>query len=450
MLAGREARAEHQRELLKAADDVCLVCFTVNMPGPVKQCAASLAAFEAGKRAAALAVNMRFDAVRKQVCHHEYGAESFRLVKADALEVKKVLAEVEETHPLGRLFDLDVLRSDGTKVSRGEIGLAPRRCIICGGNAADCAGGRVHSVKQLQEEIGRKVLLFLKEERKLQAKGDDTRPVCGLAGYMAYSAMAAEVQTTPKPGLVDRENCGSHTDMDLRSFEKSADAVQYYFGDCYALGAAARENGKTEAQLFAQLRAAGLAAERAMIRAANANTHKGLIFSLGIICGAWGFGGSDKEDDIFASAARIAAPAADEITEQGLLRSGARAEAAAGFPTLRGIALPAYDQAAGKGLDTETSGVWCLLKLIAGTADTNMIKRGGAETAREARARAAAAVSEIEPLFEENADREVLSARIIAAARKLDAEFIAADLSPGGCADLLAITFFMKMLEDLR
>lgn len=480
MLAGREARAEHQRELLGEADDVCLVCFTVNIPGPVKQCAASLAAFEAGKRAVEDALsggggnggaaadesatdkaeNVCFDVVKKEICCHEYGGEGFWLVKAGALDVKKALARVEETHPLGRLFDMDVLRSDGTKVSRGEIGLAPRRCLICGGNAADCAGGRVHSVEELQDEICRRVIAYLRRgagetdggQRDRGAAGDGSR-VMGLAGYMAYSAMIAEVQTTPKPGLVDRENCGSHTDMDLRSFEKSAHAIYYYFGDCCEAGAKARAEGLTQEELFPRLRAMGLAAERAMIRAANANTHKGLIFSLGIICGAWGYcratgesraNANDHEDPesrLFETAARIASPAAEETTQQGLRRAGARAEAASGFPTLRAVALPAFRRALAAGLDTETAGLWCLLRVIAETADTNMIKRGGRELAERMRAETASAVRTL--------DGDLNADRIKETARRLDERFTALGLSPGGCADILAITCFIELLKDI-
>ena len=436
MLDGREKRVARQGRLL-AGKDSCLICFTLNIAGPVKVCAVSNAAFEAGCAEIGKQLEISFGegfATCEGIFYNPYGHEGYWSVPAEASRVKDVMAAIEETHPLGRLFDIDVLKPDGTKVSRSEIGMDPRRCLICGGYAADCAGSRRHSVRELQEEPCRRVLEYLSDPIGRASVGD-------LAGHIALSAMFAEVQTTPKPGLVDRANSGSHTDMDINSFERSAAALEWYFSGCMTAGASAAMDTVMPDELFPRLRTLGLTAEKDMLAAAGANTHKGLIFSLGLICAAWGMSGSGDPDTILPLAAMIAAPAAGELTEMGLRGAGARAEAAAGFPTLREVAMPAFEEALDWGFDVETAGVYTLLRCIAAADDTNMIRRGGRESAARMSKRAYAAAQEC---LQERSPEKLREA-----ASRLDSEFIKMNLSPGGCADLLAMTYFMEMVKEL-
>ena len=84
------------------------------------------------------------------------GPELMMLVELEPLELKRRVSAVEETHPLGRLADLDVLGRTGDtlfSVQRTEIGLAPRRCLICDGEAKACARSRAHTVLEMQEKI---------------------------------------------------------------------------------------------------------------------------------------------------------------------------------------------------------------------------------------------------------------------------------------------------------
>ncbi len=96
-----------------------------------------------------------------------------------------------------------------------------------------------------------------------------------------------EVCTTPKPGLVDRHNNGSHRDMDLFTFLDSTTALLPYWHQAVSIGQ--ETAGLLPEETFARLREAGLAAERAMFRATGGvNTHKGAVFSLGCVLGAAG------------------------------------------------------------------------------------------------------------------------------------------------------------------
>jgi len=120
--------------------------------------------------------------------------------------------------------------------------------------------------------------------------------------------------------------------------------------------------------------------------------------------------------------------------EQGL--TGARGEAAKGFPSVREVALPALSRALEAGLNKNDAGTIALLHLIAQGADTNMAARGGLERAKKA-AEDCARLLERCPLPE------------VEDISRLDQEFIRDNLSPGGCADLLAASFFIAKWKDL-
>ena len=104
---------------------------------------------------------------------------------------------------------------------------------------------------------------------------------------LACQALLYEVATTPKPGLVDRANSGSHRDMDFFTFQASAAALWPYFARCAEIGMDTHSLPPEET--FSRLRTPGKLAEGDMLRAtAGVNTHKGAIFSMGILCGALG------------------------------------------------------------------------------------------------------------------------------------------------------------------
>ena len=81
--------------------------------------------------------------------HEVTGDEWIAAVDCDAEKVKDLAMQIEETHPLGRLFDMDVLGPDGRKLSRMRY----RKCLICGRQAQECARSRTHTVKEMQEAI---------------------------------------------------------------------------------------------------------------------------------------------------------------------------------------------------------------------------------------------------------------------------------------------------------
>ena len=180
--------------------------------------------------------------------------------KMDPLTIKKFTTEIEDATPLGRLFDMDVIRPDGRKVDREELNLEGRRCLICGGPAKVCSSRRIHTVAELQE----KTTEILTAARDAQDIADAAR--------LAVRALLYEVTTTPKPGLVDEANNGAHRDMDVPLFERSAHALRPCFEEFVRLG--------IQGALPAALQQAGVRAEQAMFAATGGvNTHKGAIYS---------------------------------------------------------------------------------------------------------------------------------------------------------------------------
>ncbi|MDO5391814.1 MAG: citrate lyase holo-[acyl-carrier protein] synthase [Eubacteriales bacterium] len=203
------------------------------------------------------------------------GNEAYYVIQSDPLIIKKLTSDLEDESELGRLFDMDVLRPNGEKVDRAELGLSPRRCLICGGPAKECARSHTHTVEQLQE---RTLQILTKAMEGFQAKK---------AASLACRALLYEVCTTPKPGLVDRSNSGSHQDMDVFTFISSASALWPYFETCTRIGMATAKLPAPET--FLRLRSAGKKAEADMFSATGGvNTHKGAIFSVGILCAALG------------------------------------------------------------------------------------------------------------------------------------------------------------------
>ena len=153
VLANREARADRQR-LLLAAHAVPLVSFTVNMPGPVKDNAASRAVFQQGVDALEQRITgngWKFLAQEKRTANT--GPEGLFSVDCPAIDLKKAMVALEDEHPLGRLFDLDVLSPSGEHLSRRDFGAPMRRCLICERAAAECARSRTHSLDELLRAI---------------------------------------------------------------------------------------------------------------------------------------------------------------------------------------------------------------------------------------------------------------------------------------------------------
>ena len=267
-------------------------------------------------------------------------------------------------------------------------------------------------------------------------------------GRLAVSALLGEVWASPKPGLVDRENTGAHKDMTYQNFVDSARALQHCFTQCAQAG---QHHSDDLPLLAARLRSIGLAGEAAMYQATGGvNTHKGSIFSMGILCAAAAavplhqMEHAETLKSLQSTAASIAAELlADDSAEQTngkrVLQQtgtgGIRAEAGSGFDTAFSVGLPSLITALEAGRNTNDAMVYTLLRIIHATEDSNLVHRGGVEGMDFAK-------EEARKLTEGGP-----AAMNLTAVRETDRKFIEKNLSPGGSADLLALTLFLSFLK---
>jgi holo-ACP synthase CitX len=159
VLRARDDRADYQRELL-GGFHLPLVCLTVNMPGPVKTGTNAAAIFDAGT----LSIRERLAGViaYSKLRRPDTGFEGYFVADMAPEPLKAAMCRIEETHPLGRLMDIDVLTPDGAILGREALGLSPRACLICGKPGPGCARSRAHSVEELVARVDAMVEAYTK------------------------------------------------------------------------------------------------------------------------------------------------------------------------------------------------------------------------------------------------------------------------------------------------
>ena len=161
LLASRDSRHAMQQKLLAEHSGKTLVCLTVVMPGSVKRNHQSLvvahAAVEQLIRSYELGVRNDELGVRNDEClierDLETGYEAYLITPLPLLEAKRIAVQIEDTHPLGRLFDIDIIDKDGVPVSRDRVGSRPRRCLVCDREARYCMRMRWHTQEEIWERI---------------------------------------------------------------------------------------------------------------------------------------------------------------------------------------------------------------------------------------------------------------------------------------------------------
>lgn len=270
-------------------------------------------------------------------------------------------------------------------------------------------------------------------------------------GDLAHRALLEEVYTSPKPGLVDLYSNGAHKDMDVSTFERSAAALKPYFALMAMEGI---KNSKDPDAIFANIRKKGLEAEKAMYNAtAGVNTHKGLIFNMGILSAAVGACiGEYKTVTIEClmemEQAMVRETLLKEVSEMRDFTSngeknlqkygtmGARGEAISGYLSVRNISLPVMLEGLKEGRDWNRIKLETLFVLMSQVDDSNIIARHDPEVLKEVQFMAK------EFLKSGGAYRE----DAISILEQMDGDFINKNISAGGCADLLAVTIFLAGL----
>ncbi|WP_037939975.1 triphosphoribosyl-dephospho-CoA synthase CitG [Sulfurospirillum arcachonense] len=256
---------------------------------------------------------------------------------------------------------------------------------------------------------------------------------------LAYNALIKEVELTPKPGLVDKGNNGSHKDMNIQTFYNSAEAIKPFIDEFYKCG-----------NDFDGLRKIGIECEKAMFLTTNGiNTHKGMIFSLAVICGALGSVGYTCLKTLRGEIKYICKDLVQNDLEKALhvkthgerfyaqtKSEGIRGEASRGYPTIFEKSLPFFLEQQNKyGEDIALK--LTLLLLMSITEDSTLFARGGLEGLR----------------FVQKEAKKLLHVKDISlledCLNEFDEVMIEKNLSAGGSADLLGLTWFLAQLDML-
>jgi triphosphoribosyl-dephospho-CoA synthase len=267
-----------------------------------------------------------------------------------------------------------------------------------------------------------------------------------LATYLANLAVRAlieEAELTPKPALVDRRGPGAHTDLTLRLMRCSARALRPSF----ELMALASFRQIPHHSLREELGAIGRWAEQSMLQATGgANTHRGAIWSLGLLVSAAAMGANTPDAVAYRASqlARLPDWSAPKQQSNGsrVIQSyrvpGARGEAQAGFPHVLTIGLPILHRSRQEGSSETQARLDALLAIMASLDDTCLLHRGGWAALNTARTGAAAVL----------AVGGTATVQGWGLLERLDRDLLALNASPGGSADLLAATLFLDFLRN--
>ena len=167
--------------------------------------------------------------------------------------------------------------------------------------------------------------------------GTDRTPAARAAlleriGWRVRNALLGEVYATPKPGLVDRRDTGAHRDMNYETFLASTEAITPYMVRMFVEGMDATMTAKTPEAVFRAIRGIGLEAEQAMYAATDGvNTHKGMIFTMGIVLAAAGILYA-RADTTSEQLVEKELQPSDDVTPEALAETGGAAMAEAAGP----------------------------------------------------------------------------------------------------------------------
>ncbi len=424
-----------------------LILFLLNIPGSRKDLPLYRNVFNTGLRLIKQSFNtnsIEFSVKEINIPESGTGAEAYITVSNTELSlVKQITSKIEESHPLGRIFDIDVFNSSLNQIKSER---KTRKCFICERPAFECARSRRHKLSEVVGHINKKAEKYFDS-------------LCWKTASTAARAMISEVLVTPKPGLVDRLNTGAHSDMDIFTFTDSAAALVKTFYDIAKKGYEFNNpnSGEQDLSLLLEpLRKSGLEGEKTMFEITNGvNTHKGLIFSIGILAGAAGYLFSQSMEKISPELLCLTGKKIVKgITERDFKKTGdkttsgerafkkygikgARGEAEGGFKSSL-KALSILKNHLNNKEDFNLSLAETLLYIISETEDTNIPGRTSIKMLGYAQDKCREFIK----------DGGVFKKDGVEKLKKLDNDFISRNISPGGSADILATTLFLYFMEE--
>lgn len=354
-------------------------------------------------------------------------------------EIKQLCEDFEQNHPLGRFIDVDLNDSLGNAVSSGKL----KSCFFCGERPAiECRRMNSHNSEEVRIFMFKKMADYC----RLQRENILVKRISSLG----LKALLDEISLSPKPGLVDKFSCGSHADMDYQSFLASSAAISGWFEELVRAGFCFDQDDQRKA--LPVIRNIGLRMESDMYASTkNVNTHKGLIFLMGLSLFACGrlYSRQDQFNaEIFRGIIRdickgivlqelVYLKSSKTTHGEEIFRkygySGARGEVENGFPMVFDHGLP---QLMAAEIPGDEDFFKCLLAITSNNNDTNILYRRGPDVLKAFQ------------ILCKNAFENFNIANYSVVAKFCESE----NISPGGSADLLAVTIFVHsvMLADQR
>lgn len=417
VLDAREKRIFHIDESLKESPIV--LCIKANIPGPNKN-------LWYGKY-----LVLYFKKLLEHTCDsctsYTYQSDDgyyalIHLPDDDVISIKHFLMHIEETHPLGRLIDLDIFHRQNKSVSRIDIGAPLRTCMLCEEPAILCMRYQKHSLEEMLDFIKKETQIFLLQDIKKQI----------------HLAIITELELEDKFGLVTKSSSGSHDDMDYHLMLKAIDAILDDFVEIFKLGLLSDHLD----HLFSQAKKIGIHAEKKMLEATNGiNCYKGLITVLGFACLASGYALSHQHtfSKIFSDIQYLAKDIMNDFDRpihtfgikayQDYQMTGIRGECSKGLPTVQ-MVLNKYPHLT---KDDSITLRKALRDLIVLSEDTVFLKRSKSFN------RYQEIKDEIKKLDLDN----------LVQIKKYTQKMIDENISFGGSADLLITTIYLQNIKHL-
>lgn len=252
-----------------------------------------------------------------------------------------------------------------------------------------------------------------------------------LLSYLAVQSIKAELDTTPKPGLVDKADNGAHSDMDYNLMLKSIYSLHPYFTELSCLAY------NEDVINIDKIKTIGIEAEKQMLFTTNGvNTYKGALFSMGLVLYAASYlcQQRDKVQEqqlqktIKLLSSKFSQPNdthGKKVIEKHNIK-GALNSAIDGYTLLFDEWLPFFI----KHRNEEYSLIKLLLFIMTNLDDTNIYYRKGEEVVAHVKQQA----------------QEILDDFSIDRVEKLNKEFVKENISPGGAADMLSLTLFIDSI----
>lgn len=437
-LKDREVRVKNQEMLLKNYKGKILITIRINYPGIEKSNYIT-------DNIVDIIYNEIYTYYKNYIVYNNRYKNKEGLIynivmDMDIITVKKLMIQIEEKHILGRCVDIDVYeyKDQGIiGISRLDLNKNPRKCFICELDAKICSRAKTHSIDNIKK-------FFEVAYKKYQEKSNHIDSLSYDLSQISLKAMISEVSTFPSFGLVSPINNGSHRDMNYYTFLDSSIAIVPYLKEIAKISYTYVESK----YLFESIRKIGVKCEEKMFKATNGvNTHKGMIFLMGICISAT-MKAIYQNKDFYYIQYIIQEMCSDilldfsNLKDKKYLTHGEKLYLRYGFTGIRGqvkdglsiIFHNIIDKFENTNLNENDLYTQILIELISVVEDSTIVHRNDINTLRKVQEDAIELlnIGGVKTLQGKNKIKQ------------LECEYINNNISPGGSADLLAVSIFLR------